>query len=93
MSEMTTDKLRSSILKTNAENAEDSDLLTNSNGIRERASPRKSKNGDRLRQEEGISPKPKIFGAYGPKDIEIADLQRELEQANLRATVAQQEQR
>ena len=94
---MTTDKLRSSILRTNVENsthnAEDSDMSMDGNGIRGKASSRKSKSGDSSKYEEGIIPRTKLFCGNNAKDIEIADLQRELEQANLRAAVAQQEQR
>ena len=97
VSGMTTDKLRSSIQKTNTENfthnAEDTDTSINGNGKREKGSSRKSKNSDSSKHDEGIIPRSKLSGAYGPKDIEVADLLRELEQANLRATVAQQEQR
>ena len=93
---MTTDKLRSSILKTNesfTHNVEDSDMTIDGNGIRGKSSSRKSKTGDSSKYEEGIIPRAKPFCGNSAKDIEIAELQRELEQANLRAAVAQQEQR
>ena len=49
--------------------------------------------GKKYRADEFITPRTKLAFSYSAKDEEIADLHRELEQANRRATMAQQEQR
>ena len=49
--------------------------------------------GKKYRADDFITPRTKLAFSYGAKDEEIADLHRELEQANRRAAMAQQEQR
>ena len=102
MSEETTDKLRTSISKTNverfAQDANESAILIGGNRICENTTSRKSSkyvdfSGGINKNQESISPRRKHLCTCSAKDVEIADLQREVEQANRRADVAQQEQR
>ena len=58
-----------------------------------KSSQRRSTGDSRKYDDFSSSPRPKMNFSYAAKDEEIADLQRELEQANKRAIMAQTEQR
>jgi hypothetical protein len=84
----TTEKLRKNILKRNScatPDQDDGGALIDGYEISETSS--------RRCKQVGFSPRAKHTLAFGPKGEEIADLYRELEQANRRAATAQQEQR
>ena len=107
VSTATTEKLRSNILKiVPSKNAHDDDDIGSSNDgygtseIPETTTTQSADSpmiihfsGKKYRADEFITPRTKLAFSYGAKDEEIADLHRELEQANRRATMAQQEQR
>jgi hypothetical protein len=89
----TTEKLRMNILKRNScatPDQDDGGALSDGYEISETSSRRCK--GSTSKQ-VGFSPRAKHTLAFGPKGEEIADLYRELEQANRRAATAQQEQR
>jgi hypothetical protein len=102
----TTERLRSNILKiVPSKNAHDDDDVGSSNdGYGTTEAPETTTqsadspmivhySGKKYRADEFITPRTKLAFSYSAKDEEIADLHRELEQANRRASVAQQEQR
>ena len=108
VSTATTEKLRSNmskIVSPNKDAHDDDDLGSSNDGYGTSEVPETTTtqtadspmivhfSGKKYRADEFITPRTKLAFSYGAKDEEIADLHRELEQANRRAAMAQQEQR
>lgn len=105
ISTKTTDKFRNNILRRNSGLSPDQDdggassdsCDTSKSFLRRNDKENTSRQMDlskrKMKNDEGKIPRGKSSLAIGPKDEEIADLYRELEQANKRAATAQQEQR
>lgn len=90
----TTEKFRNKILqRKSCATPDQGDGGTLSDGYEISEISFKRKNKGNISKQVGFSPRVKHSLAFGPKGEEIADLYRELEQANRRAATAQQEQR